>query len=68
MDTLIVSMLQGFGAPAVGAATVVFLYKLNNTATAQKEMMNEQKNMMYKLFHELDKRVTVIESKGDKHV
>jgi len=57
MEQLLTTVLQSWGTPATGAAMVFLLVRLNNTVTAQKDAM-------IKLFHELDKRVTVIESKG----
>ncbi|GGE65448.1 hypothetical protein I6M59_10340 [Shewanella algae] len=55
MENLITGLVQGWGAPATGAAVVYMLIKLNNT-------VKEQKDAMLALYHGLDKRVTVIES------
>ncbi|BCV40840.1 hypothetical protein [Shewanella algae] len=56
MENIITGLVQGWGAPATGAAVIFLLVKLNNNLTAQKDAM-------LKLYHGLDKRVTVIESR-----
>lgn len=57
MEQVIAGAIIGWSAPATGAAIIALLIKMNSTMTIQKDAT-------LKLIHELDKRVTVIESKG----
>jgi hypothetical protein len=57
MEQVFAAAVIGWGTPATGAAIVALLIKMNNTMTIQKDAT-------LKLIHELDKRVTVIESRG----
>lgn len=56
METIISALFESYGAPAATVAVISLLVRLNNSIDAQK-------NAMVKLFHDLDKRVAVIESK-----
>lgn len=57
MEQLATAAFTDLGAPAIAAAILAVLLKMNSTLTAQKEAT-------LRLIHELDKRVAVIEAKG----
>lgn len=59
MEHIFEQLFSNMGSPAISMAMLLVLIKMNNTLTIQKDGT-------LKLIHELDKRVTVIESKGGK--
>lgn len=57
----LIPLFSEFGWPSLGVAVVVLLLRVNHTLEGQRHETRE-------LFHALDKRLTVMESKGGGHV